>query len=207
MNIRERLLGTPFVYRTFKKVVLPDGVLDRLVATHFHLADGGSVLDLGCGVGDYAPLYAPRCHYVGADSNASYIEMARGMNGGSGATFVVADVADESLVALGPFDLVLMSGVLHHLTADEVTALVVPMTRLLSPAGRFVALEPVFDPEQGLTARLVIASDRGRHVRDAAGYRHLLEPHFTRVTTSVVTGLLRIPYTHLVIDASSPVDA
>ncbi len=71
---------------------------------------------------------------------------------------------------------------------------------LLDQGGRFVALEPVFDPQQGLTARLIIASDRGRYVRDAAGYSHLLASALPQVRTEVVTGLLRMPYTHLLIE-------
>ena len=120
MNLRERILSHPAVYRTFKRVVLPNGVLDRLVRDHFVAPDGGRVLDLGCGFGDYAPLFADRCEYLGIDHNESYIETARSMNAGSSAKFIVADVADPIVREHGPFDLVMMSGVLHHLASAEV---------------------------------------------------------------------------------------
>jgi hypothetical protein len=62
-------------------------------------------------------------------------------------------------------------------------------------------MEPVFDPDQRLTARLASAADRGRFARDEEGYRALLECAFGRVETAIVTGLLRIPYTHVILAA------
>lgn len=203
MNVRERILSHPSVYRTFKRIVLPDGVLERLVRDHFVAPAEGLVLDLGCGFGDYAPFFAPRCSYLGIDHNASYIETARTMNAGSPARFIVADVADQVVREHGPYDLVMMSGVLHHLPSGEVRRLAELVQQLITPAGRFVAMEPVFDPDQRLTARLAIAADRGRFARDEEGYRVLLEGAFGRVETTIVTGLLRIPYTHVVLTAMS----
>jgi SAM-dependent methyltransferase len=190
------------VYRTFKRVVLPPGVLPRLVAEHYVAPDGGRVLDLGCGFGDYAQYFAGRCDYVGIDHNESYIETARSMNAGSSARFIVADVGDPIVRESGPFDLVMISGVLHHLPSDEVRALARLVSPLISPGGRFVALEPVFDPDQPLLARLTIAADRGRFARDEEGYRALLADTFGSVETTIVSGLLRIPYTHVLLSAT-----
>lgn len=203
MNFRERILAHPVVYRTFKRVVLPGGILEGLVATHYSVADGGSVLDLGCGFGDYARFFADRCTYIGIDHNGSYIETAKRMNESNRATFHVADVTDPIVLSHGPYDLIMLSGVLHHLDDATVEQLAGNVAPLLKPGGRFVALEPVFDPDQGLSARLLIASDRGRFVRDAAGYQARLIEAFDTVTTKRVTGLLRIPYTHLVITATA----
>ncbi len=202
MTLRERLLSQPAVYRTFKKLVLPAGSHQRIVDSMFHVADGAAVLDLGCGYGDFAPYFAGRCRYLGIDHNTDYIETARRMNEGLDARFICADVTDQTVIDNGPYDLVFLSGVLHHLDNDQVTTLAANVAPLLSPEGRFVALEPVFDPDQGLTARLIIASDRGRHVRDAAGYTHLLATSLPEVRTEVLQGLLRMPYTHVLIEAA-----
>jgi SAM-dependent methyltransferase len=199
MNIRERILGQPTVYRLFKKLVLPSGVLEELVNTEYKTKDGARVLDLGCGFGDYARFFAKRCTYIGIDHNASYIATARRLNNGLPATFLVADVVDPIVVENGPYDLVMLSGVLHHLDDDSAHQLASRIAPLLNPGGRFVALEPVFDADQGLSARLLIAADRGRHVRDTAGYVACLESGFVDISTRIVSGLLRIPYTHLVI--------
>ena len=199
MNLRERLLSHPSVFRALKTLALPRGSLERMVAEYFAVEDGSSVLDLGCGYGDFAELFAARCNYVGIDHNAGYIDVARERNEGHGAHFYLADVADPIVAEHGPYDLVMMSGVLHHLASADVIHLSRLIASLLTPSGRFVAIEPVFTSSQGLSARMVIAADRGRHVRDEDGYRHLVESTFANVQSKVVNGLLRIPYTHVVL--------
>lgn len=203
MTLRERVLSDPRVYKTFKWLVLPGGALERLVADHFQVDAGGRVLDLGCGFGDYAPFFAGRADYLGIDHNESYIETARTMNAGSDARFLVADVADPVVAEHGPFDLVMISGVLHHLPPESITALAALIRPLLSQSGRLVAMEPVFDPDQRLSARLIIAADRGRYVRDAAGYQMLLGQSFSSVETKTVSGMLRMPYTHVFLTAAA----
>lgn len=199
MNLRERLLGNTFVYKTFKNLVSPPRLVAKTVEEFLQVDDGSTVLDLGCGYGDLAHFYTNRCKYLGVDSNDAYIREARRRNENSDAEFLVGDVSDSEIRRHGPFDLVLMTGVLHHLTSDHVLGIVKGSKDLVSPTGRFVAIEPVFDPNQRLSARLIIASDRGRFVRDEEGYVNLLKSGFTNVDAEVVHGRLRIPYSHVIL--------
>jgi ubiquinone/menaquinone biosynthesis C-methylase UbiE len=203
MNFRERILSKQIIYRSFKWLALPDGALEEVVAKNFFVPDGKRVLDLGCGVGDFAPYFAPRCDYVGIDFNESYIRVARSRHTGPGVTFIEADVRDPQVVARGPFDLIMMSGVLHHLPTADARSLIELIPPLLSPEGRFCAMEPVFAPDQSLTARLLLASDRGRYVRDEEGYVALFSS-FSEVRASVLHGVLRFPYSHLVAEGRNP---
>jgi hypothetical protein len=98
-----------------------------------------------------------------------------------------------------PFDLVILAGVLHHLSSDEVISIAKASRHLVAQNGRMVAIEPVFSPNQRLIARLVIASDRGRFVRDREGYVNLLKYGFSEVEGVEVHDLLRIPYSHVVL--------
>lgn len=199
MNIREQLLGRTLVYKTFKNLVAPPRLVAKTIEEFLQVADGSSVLDLGCGYGDIAPFYSNRCRYVGIDSNESYIIEARRRNSWNDAEFLIGDVSDSELLNRGPFDLVLMTGVLHHLSNDYVTAIARSSKDLVSPSGRFVAIEPVFSPDQRLSARLIIASDRGRYVRDRDGYMNLLKSGFSDVDGLVVHDRLRIPYSHIIL--------
>ena len=199
MNIRERLLGNTFVYKTFKSVVSPPAMESKTIHEFMNVPDGSSVLDLGCGYGDIARFYANRCRYVGIDSNPGYITEARRRNVGNNAEFIIADIADTTVHEKGPFDLVLLSGVLHHLSSEQVTAMASDAKSLVAESGRLVAIEPVFSPDQRLSARLIIASDRGRFVRDREGYINLLKSGFANVHGEVVHGRLRIPYSHVIL--------
>jgi cyclopropane fatty-acyl-phospholipid synthase-like methyltransferase len=199
MNIRERLLGNTFVYKTFKNLVSPPRLVAKTIEEFLQVPDGSTVLDLGCGYGDIAHFYTNRCRYVGIDSNESYIKEAQRRNANSDAEFLVGDVSDSELRKRGPFDLVLMTGVLHHLPNEHVIDVVNGSKDLVSASGRFVAIEPVFSPDQRLSARLIIASDRGRFVRDKDGYLNLLRLGFEDVNGEVIHGRLRIPYSHVVL--------
>ena len=59
------------------------------------------------------------------------------------------------------------------------------------------------DIDQRLSARLVIAADRGRYVRDAEGYVSLLRSGFENVNAEVLHGRLRIPYSHAILTCSN----
>jgi SAM-dependent methyltransferase len=203
MNLRERILGNTLVYKGFKNLVSPPSLVAKTVNEFLQVPDGASVLDLGCGYGDIAHFYANRCRYVGIDSNDSYIKEARRRNSENDAVFIVGDVSDEVTLNHGPFDLVLLTGVLHHLPSESVQQIAKDSHRLLAPTGRMVAVEPVFSPDQRLSARLIIASDRGRFVRDADGYVSLLEHGFQNVEAQVLHGRLRIPYSHVILTCSN----
>lgn len=199
MNLRERILKIPFAYRSLNLLVSPASLAADTVQDYLAVPDGATVLDLGCGYGEIARFFVNRTEYVGVDMNSDYIEQAKKRYGGTNAKFVVGDIADPKILALGPFDLVLLTGVLHHLTSDEVIALVKASSNLVAESGRFVAIEPVFDPDQRLSARLIIASDRGRFVRDKEGYISLLSHGFQKVEANVQHGRLRIPYSHIIL--------
>ena len=199
MNFRERLLSNTFVYKTFKSLVSPQSMETKTVNEFLQVADNSKVLDLGCGYGDIARFYVNRCQYIGVDSNAGYINEARRRNAGTNAEFIFADITDTQVHEKGPFDLVFLSGVLHHLTSEQVISIADTAKSLVSPSGRMVAIEPVFAPDQRLSARLIIASDRGRYVRDAAGYTSLLRTGFDNMEANSVHGRLRIPYSHVIL--------
>ena len=199
MNIRERLLSNTFVYKTFKSLVSPPAMERKTINEFLNVADNSKVLDLGCGYGDIARFFVNRCQYVGVDSNVGYINEAKRRNAGTNAEFIVADITDTQVHEKGPFDLVFLSGVLHHLTSEQVSSIAETAKSLVAPSGRMVAIEPVFAPDQRLSARLIIASDRGRYVRDAAGYTNLLRSGFENIEADVVHGRLRIPYSHVIL--------
>ena len=199
MNIRERLLGNTLIYKTFKSLVSPPAMEKKTIYEFMNVPDGATVLDLGCGYGDIARFYVNRCKYIGVDSNVGYISEARRRNKDNNAEFIVADISDALVHDKGPFDLVLLSGVLHHLSSEQVISMAKDAKKHVSQSGRLVAIEPVFSPDQRLSARLIIASDRGRFVRDQDGYTNLLKSGFTNVSSQIVHGRLRIPYSHIIL--------
>jgi SAM-dependent methyltransferase len=194
------LLGVPALFRTFKRVIVRTGA-DELVRRHIRPRPGARVLDVGCGLGDIV-ADLPAVDYEGFDIDPDYIASARRRHGTRG-RFHCADVTRAD-VATGSRDLVLAIGVLHHLDDGEARALVELASRALAPGGRLVTFDGCYVPDQSRIARYLLASDRGRHVRDQAGYVRLVRERFAEVDVALYHDWLRVPYTHIIMECSKP---
>lgn len=189
------LLSRPALYRALGVALGAPRSRAVFAREHVRAARGQRLLDLGCGTGDMVP-HLPGVDYVGFDPSEAYVAAARRAH--PRARFEQASAGDFA-VEPGTFDLAIACGVLHHLDDADAFALLDLARRALRPGGRLVALEPCRAPDQGRVARWLIAADRGRHVRDRAGYLALARSVFPAVQARLRDDLLRVPYTHLVL--------
>ncbi len=174
----------------------------KFVEKYVRPRDGDRVLDVGCGDGDIRPLLGD-VHYLGIDDNERYLKVASSRTNAT-TRFVRANVADLESLDVGTFDIVIALGLLHHLPDDSAQSLLAGVRSVLSQGGRLVTLDPVFSADQKSLARVLAALDRGRHVRDEAGYLRLVEEDLTVTQHSVRHDLLWFPYSHCTIEACSP---
>jgi 2-polyprenyl-3-methyl-5-hydroxy-6-metoxy-1,4-benzoquinol methylase len=198
--MREMILGSSGGYRAFKVLTRGDDTMRAMAAQYIRPEAGERILDVGCGYGDLAQ-HLPGVTYVGVDVNERYIEFARG-NSSHGAEFIVGDVTKLSEEKYGRFDCAVLIGVLHHLSDADATSTLKAVSKMLNPHGRCIAAEPVWDPSQRTTARVLAALDRGRHVREQARYTELVAPWFATTLSEVRHDLFWFPYTHCMISAT-----
>jgi 2-polyprenyl-3-methyl-5-hydroxy-6-metoxy-1,4-benzoquinol methylase len=161
------------------------------------------VLDIGCGPGDALYSVPEGVTYEGFDLSEAYIAQAR-KRWGSRGTFRCERVDEASLESPASYDLVLSAGVLHHLEDSEALALFRVAALALKPGARLITIDPCLVPGQSPIARFIISKDRGQNVRDAEGYQRLARQVFGEVTPQVRHDLLRIPYTHLILQCRGP---
>ena len=103
----------------------------------------------------------------------------------------------------GTFDLVLATGVLHHLDDARAAKLIELAARSLRPGGRFVTCDGCYVPEQSKLARWMLQRDRGKFVRPKEEFVALAKQRFSKVETFVRHDLVRIPYTALIMCCSA----
>ena len=192
------VLSVPAVYDLFENLVGASRCRTTFVRDFVRPIPGERVLDVGCGT---AAILAclPDVDYCGYDISHAYIEKARNRFGGRG-RFVAALLTEHSLDCERPFDLVLAIGLLHHLDDDEARQLLRLCRAALAHHGRLITLDPCFDRAQSPVARWIISRDRGQNVRDAEGYRELATGLFAITTIHLRSDLLRIPYTHAILE-------
>jgi SAM-dependent methyltransferase len=125
-------------------------------------------LELGCGPGVFADLFAPE-EYVGVDPSARYIDHARRTRPG---IFLVGDLG-RVLLPEDRFDQVLIVERMHALDDQGSAALLAEAFRMLSAGGRALVVERVVGA-RGLLGRL--RERWGRRPRSAEDYRRLFRP-------------------------------
>ena len=195
------LLERPGVYSLFRRLVGRDSARSVYAREHLRLVPGQRVLDLGCGPGDILQ-FLPAVDYVGYDINPSYIERARRRFGARG-KFLCAPLGPELEVGIQAFDVVIAHGVLHHLDDEAARALFRLARRVLKPGGRLVTFDGCYAAGQPALARLFRSLDRGRHVRGRDAYEALARSAFDEVKSFVRHDLIRIPYTHLIMECGT----
>ena len=199
-----RIFESAAVYERFQRLLGSEAARRRFVRDFLRPSPGARILDVGCGTGAILDHLPADVDYVGYDLNPKYIEEARRRHRGRG-RFDCARVGEApepapEIVETG-FDLVLAAAILHHLDDPEAGRLMAGARRCLRPGGSLVTLDPVRHPGQSPVARLLVALDRGRRVRTAAGYRGLAAACFPSVETVLLTDLMAIPYSHFLMRA------
>jgi SAM-dependent methyltransferase len=154
---------------------------------------GERVLDVGCGTADVLSVL-PDVDYVGFDISRRYIERARARWGQRG-RFYAQPLDASTLKSLGKFDLILATGLLHHLRDDEVSALLETLAVGLKASGRVVTVDGCYVEGQNPIARFIINRDRGENVRTPHAYAALVRKSFTDVRGWLIHRTW-IPYTY-----------
>ncbi len=167
----------------------------HFIAQVIDASPGHRILDIGCGTAEILD-YLPSTHYLGVDSSPEYISQARNKFGGRG-TFHCISVDQLPLDSADKFDRILLLGVLHHLSDEQVQLLFKKVSDLLSVNGKMITHDPVFVEGQGGIARFFLKNDRGTFVRYRDEYLSLISADLLIVEHQIKTDLLRIPYSVL----------
>jgi len=191
------LLAVPQAYQFFWNVIGGPGRSKILVQEYIRPRTGDRILEIGCGPGTIVP-FLPDSEYVGFDASAEYVAKARRRF--PQAKFSCQRVSQYTPPQSGYFDIVLALGILHHLDDAEASHLFQIAHHALHSGGKLVTLDGVWKKGQSVVSRYLLARDRGRFIRKEEQYAELALQVFGDVKPSIRHDLLRIPYTHIILE-------
>jgi SAM-dependent methyltransferase len=198
-GIRAALSLAP-VYRLAQKAIGADRTRQIISEELIASTAADRILDIGCGTADILDACDAQ-DYVGFDPNEHYIQSSKDRYGDRG-NFVTSGVDDFKIQA--PDRTIAMAiGVLHHLPDEQVESALRLARAALVPGGRFVSIDPTLVEDQHRIAKFLVSRDRGQHVRTPSEMTALVAHVFEDHTITVRHDLLRVPYSHVLVEAQS----
>lgn len=203
MDLR-RMLGFACIYDLFGKMIgRSTGESEKFDFVRDRVGDvtGLRILDLGCGTCYVLRHIQGEKQYVGIDMNERYIDAAKQeFAARKTASFFCMDLNSFAEKCETEFDIVIMSGVMHHITDEEVDAAMESIKKILSTGGRFLSQDGVYTDGMNPIAKWLLDLDRGEYVRHERDWIRLMQKHWGKVHYEIRTDTLRLPYSLIIFD-------
>jgi len=105
-------------------------------------------------------------------------------------------------IGCGPGDLIPYLTEVEYLGFDLSEQYIEMAQTVLKPGGRLITFDGVFVDNQSPCAKWIISKDRGQNVRTKDGYIALASKIFPDISCNIRHDLLRIPYTHIILECT-----
>ena len=193
------LLSNTFFYSLVQRVMSGTSFRKKIVKKYI-TKHNVKVLDIGCGPAEILDTL-PEIKYYGFDINPIYINSAKKKYKNKG-KFFCKKFTNKNTKYLPKFDHVLLLGVLHHLSDQEINKLMPNIKKVLKRKGNIITLDNIFINKQNLIAKFLIQMDKGENVRSKTGYLNILKNHFKKINSKIYHQKF-IPYTWFVANCTN----
>jgi SAM-dependent methyltransferase len=195
------ILTIPQVYQTFQKSGGFFGARLMAMRRYLRIDEGMRIVDVGCGPGYLRYFLPASCQYFGFDTNERYIAHARPTQ--QPHDQYRCQIFDETAAAaVAPVDVIMMNGLLHHLTDEEARNLLLASVLALNQNGQIFTLDGCYISGQTLFRKKLLDWDRGEYVRTEERYKALFPENEVSLSAHVDEDLSWVNYTFLSIVAT-----
>lgn len=195
------ILNVPFIYR-FSQFLFSDPNAETKLQKLCKTSSNSVVYDIGCGTGAAISYINPECFYYGFDISADYIKRAAELHSSRKNTLFVNDEFNQnSSKQIKNCDLLIMMGVMHHISDENLSRLFQNIFDKMNKSGRLITIDPVFLAEQRPISKFLISNDRGKAVRNEEHYKSVVSQYFQISSCEVISQKFP-PYDRCLIGAS-----
>lgn len=177
-----------FFYNIVRRALL-FGINIKPIAEALDLKPQESIIDIGCGWGEYAKTVPQDTVYTGIDTNPKALTFAGKKYNGKNKDFKVLDIAQFEKIDKC-YDKALLFGVLHHLPQHIIKDHLVPFLKS-NIKDIIVFCDPVYLKNQ-FSSNLLAKFDRGKFVLSYENERIILSEHFNVTSASVFSSNTKI---------------
>ncbi len=192
VNSIATLLRVPFMYRLSQLLFGARSIKKYIFKNYWTSHPGMKILDVGCGPAQDRDLLGNDVYWTGLETSEQYVRSVTNSLRLNDAIFQ-GDVSTLLDLKIRNFDVVLLSGVLHHLSDELAKALLSDCTKVLVPNGRIFTIDPVRVPGASILEKYLIDSDRGKFVRSNEEYDRLIPHTFSQKSVEIVKNVGLLP--------------
>lgn len=182
-NFIYKIIDFPFVYNFIQKVFFHE----KSVKEWKKIVGNTSkkiILDIGCGPGDESVNYHD-AKYYGIDISPNYIKNAKKKYHNYG-EFFCCSVDKLNSLGINNVDIVLMKGVMHHLSDKQLHKLFSTLKKITKKNMKIVTLDCLFFKGQNYISKFLTFLDRGQYVRSYESYLRVVEVYLRVDYSSII---------------------
>jgi 2-polyprenyl-3-methyl-5-hydroxy-6-metoxy-1,4-benzoquinol methylase len=192
VNCIATLLRVPFMYQMSQLFFGGRTIKKHVFENYWTSHPGMKILDVGCGPAQDRDLLGNNVFWTGLETSEQYVRSVK-KSLRPNDLILHGDVSALLDLNINNFDVVLLSGVLHHLNDDLAKNLLSDCSKVLVPNGKIFTIDPVRMPGASKLEVYLIDSDRGEFVRTNEEYDQLIPPAVSQKFTEVVQGIGFLP--------------
>ena len=191
-SITAFVLSNPIVFNQVRKLIAGDQANTKdFIKNALIKYRVKSVLDVGCGTGDFFEAVPTTVNYLGIDINKQFILFARSHYGSKNNQFITQDLTSNQFSLKQKFDAVLLISMLHHLSDIELETILSKIKKITT---KVVIIADIIPEPPGPLRKLMVKMDQGKYIRKSGDKLKILAKYFSIEEKKLVFSRLAVQF-------------